>query len=77
MEAFKLIQEKEPNLYQSIKFAESSVEHHNNDPNNEVKYKLIKAMESRYMFESDSAYGHVSFMARPMKDGSKEQLFFA
>jgi len=22
--------------YQSIKFAESSVEHHNNDPNNEV-----------------------------------------
>ena len=46
-------------------------------PNCQVKYELIKAMESRYMFESDSAYGHVSFMARPMKDGSKEQLFFA
>ncbi|PUZ59987.1 hypothetical protein GQ55_4G087200 [Panicum hallii var. hallii] len=71
-------QDKEPNLeYQSVKFAESSVEHHNNEANNEVKYELIKAMESRYMSESDSVYGHVSFMARPKKDGSKEQLFFA
>jgi hypothetical protein len=41
------------------------------------KYELIKAMESTYMSESDSAYGHVSFMARPKKDDSKERLFFA
>lgn len=29
------------------------------------------------MFESDSAYGHVNFIAKAKNDGFKEQLFFA
>jgi hypothetical protein len=41
-EAFNSVQDKEPNLeYQSIKFAESSVEHHNNEANNEVCHKSL------------------------------------
>ncbi|KAL6602978.1 hypothetical protein ACP70R_043339 [Stipagrostis hirtigluma subsp. patula] len=62
---------------QSIEFAEAALQHHNNDPNNEVKYELIEAIMSTYMLEGASSYGHVNFTARANQEGSEEQLFFA
>ncbi|CAN6177583.1 unnamed protein product [Urochloa humidicola] len=62
---------------QATEFAEIALQCHNNDPNNEVKYDLVKAIASNYMFEGRGNYGHVNFTARAKQDDSEEQMFFA
>ncbi|OEL14657.1 hypothetical protein BAE44_0024325 [Dichanthelium oligosanthes] len=62
---------------QDIEFAETALQYHNDDPSNEVKYELIKAITSNYMFYGSGNYGHVNFTARAKQENSEEQLFFA
>ncbi|XP_062221220.1 uncharacterized protein LOC133920634 [Phragmites australis] len=58
---------------QSNEFAEYALHHYNADPNNRVKYELVEATLSTYIFVG---YGHVNFVARPC-GGGKERFFFA
>ncbi|KAF8658977.1 hypothetical protein HU200_058816 [Digitaria exilis] len=62
---------------QDTEFAEIALRCHNDDPSNEVKYELIEATMSNFMFEGSRNYGHVNFTTRAKQDGSEEELFFA
>jgi hypothetical protein len=46
--------------------------------NFQVKYELVKATVSTYLFEGSENFGHVNFTARAKQNNSEaEQLFFA
>ncbi|OEL14391.1 hypothetical protein BAE44_0024590 [Dichanthelium oligosanthes] len=59
------------------RYAEYALHHYNADPSNGVKYELVEATESNYIF---AGYAHVNFVARPCGAGAgagRERLFFA
>ncbi|CAN6230992.1 unnamed protein product [Urochloa humidicola] len=58
---------------QAERYAGYALEHYNADPSNGVKYELVEATESNYIFVG---YAHVNFVARP-RGGGRERLFFA
>ncbi|PUZ59985.1 hypothetical protein GQ55_4G087000 [Panicum hallii var. hallii] len=57
---------------QATEFAEIALRCHNDDPSNDVKYELVKATVSSYMFEGSGNYGHVNFTARAKQQDGYE-----
>ncbi|KAL6905570.1 hypothetical protein ACP4OV_003171 [Aristida adscensionis] len=62
-------------LAQSKRFANGALEHYNK--RKKIKFELVDVKPVLSVPEPRRCYTHMNFIARPSKEGSQEQLFFA